>query len=1000
MIKLYLYARRYLSVLLVCCSMGAFAQQTVTGKVTSSDDGSPIPGVNILEKGTTNGTVTDADGKYSISVGSNATLVFSFVGYISQEASVSGKTIADVSLVSDVTSLSEVVVVGYGSQDKKEITGAAVTVKSESFNRGNVNDPTQLLQGKVAGVSISKPGSDPNEGFAMRIRGVTSANATSPLVVIDGVIGASLSNVDPNDIASMDVLKDGSAAAIYGSRGSAGVILITTKKGKSGKAQIDVNSYLAIEEIAKAVPVMSAAEYVGIGGQDKGSSTDWLGQVTQTGQSKVTNIGLSGGAGNLTYRASFNYRSIQGILKGSGYDQINGRFNLQQNVLNNKIRVSMDMAITSRASNYSFQEALRYAAIYNPTAPIFEPDPVGAPNPYGSPFYERTLFDNFNPVGIISQNLNDGKKNTLNLSGKIEVDLLPGLTGVVSAAMQKDNSTTGQYYAIHANFRGYNRHGLASRNSDNSDFQLFEGYLNYTKQINDLHLSAIGGYSYQQQTFQGFGLTAGNFLSDALSYNQLPFSQDLATKGLISLSSYYSPDAKIVAFFGRLNLNYKETYLLSASLRHEGSTKFGVNNRYGDFPAVSGAVILSNLFSIPSVNSLKLRVGYGMTGALPIGNGISQFQLFQSTGSYYYNGGVQTPIVSSNLTPNPDLKWESKSEINAGVDFALLNNRLTGSIDWYQRTANDFIINRPVDPSTHVAGTQFQNVGEIQTSGIELALTYGVIQTADFKWSTTLVGTHYKSVLNTYPGTEGKTNGFADTNAGMGAPGQNNTYPVSVIAGEQVGVIYGPRFSGTVDSNGSPLMIAADGSLKLATDVAISNRSSSVVLGYGLPTFELGWTNSFTYKNFDLNFFLRGSFGHSLVNSWRAFYEPIVPGQINSYNRVTTKYSRSDIKDAQFSSYYVETADFIKLDNATIGYNIPMGAKSPISKLRVWVGGNNLFVITSYTGVDPEVRLQDINSADNGGFTSTTPDPFAPGIERRSTYFRSRTYTFGVNFTF
>ncbi len=907
------------------------------------------------------------------------------------------QTTVNATLASDVTALSEVVVVGYGTQEKKDVTGSVVSLKSESFNKGNVNDPAQLLQGKIAGVSVSKPGSDPNEGFVIRLRGVTSVGATGPLVVIDGVIGASLQNIDPNDIASMDVLKDGSAAAIYGSRGSAGVILITTKKGKVGAPKIDFNSYVAIDNIAKSVPVMSRDAYLGVGGTDLGSNTNWINQVTRTGVTKVQNLGISGGTENTKYRISVNYRNVNGILQNSGFDQLNSRINLQQSAWKNKIRVSLDVSTTTRKSNYSFQEALRYAAIYNPTAPVFETDPVNAPNPFSSPYFERTLFDNFNPVGIIKQNINEGTKNTINLGGKVEVDILPGLTGVVSAAMQRESEITGQYYSRNANFRGFNRGGLASRNTNWAQFQLIESYATYNKQFGDVHLQVTAGHSYQIGSAEGFGLTSGGFLSDALGYNQLPFSQDLAKGGLTTLSSYSNAESKIVAVFGRVNLNYKETYLLSASMRNEGSSRLGLANLRGNFPSVSGAVVLSNLFSIPQVNSLKVRVGYGNTGALPLGAGFSQLQFNQS--GYGYNGGVLIPAATTTISPNADLKWENKTEINAGIDFGVLNNRLTGSLDVYKRNAKDFILLRPVDPSTHVGSQQYQNLGEIETKGIEFAATYAAVQKTDFTWTTTLVFNQYKSILKSYPGTESTTIGLPETGAGMGAPGQNNTYPISDIAGQQIGTIFGPRFSGQVDSGGSPLMVAADGSLKLSTDATFT-RADHQNLGHGLPSFDLGWTNSFTYKSFDFNFFLRGSFGHSLVNSWRAFYEPIIPGQINSYNRVTTKYSRSDIKDAQFSSYYVEKGDFLKLDNATLGYNFKMGGNSPLSKLRVYVSGNNLFVITSYTGVDPEARLEDKASSDNGGFTATVPNVLAPGIDRRSTYFRARTITIGVNLTF
>jgi len=965
---------------MVLASTMAMAQQVVTGKVTAGEDGSPIPGVNVLEKGTSNGTVTDVDGNYRITVGSNATLAFSFVGYQTQEMQVAGQSTVNPVLQSDVTSLSEVVVVGYGSQDKKEVTSATISVKSESFNKGNINDPAQLLQGKAAGVVVTKPGSDPNEGFNIRIRGITSAGSVSPLVVIDGVIGASLSNVDPNDIASFDVLKDGSAAAIYGTRGSAGVILVTTKKGKAGKTQVDFNSFVAIDKIAKSVPVMGRDEYVQVpGATDLGSNTDWVKEVTRTGVSKVNNLGLSGGSGNTTYRFSLNWRDVEGILKKSGFDQINGRFSLQQSAFNNRLRLNFDMANTSRESKLGFQEALRYAVIRNPTAPIYDASAAG--KQYGG-YAEQTLFDNYNPVSIINQNWNNKKANTINLSGKIDFDIIKGLTGTISYATQKENFVTDQYYAKTAYFRGTNRNGLAIRNEDNTKFQLFEGFGNYTTQVGDLNLTALAGYSYQQTNTEGFGLTTGNFLTDAVGDNRLDYSQDVQ-KGIASLTSYKSPDYKIIAGFGRVNLNYKETYLLSGSVRREGSTRFGEGHKWGTFGSASGAVVLTNLVEIPSVNSLKVRAGWGRTGALPNGNGYSQTQ-FSQNGSYGISNGVYIPVVTTSLAPNPSLGWETKTEINAGLDFALLSSRLTGSFEVYQRDAKDFIQNKAIDAATHVASNQYQNFGEVKTNGVELTLGYAVIQKGLFTWNTSLVASHYLSKFVHLNGGSADETGFYDTSTNpspaLGAPGQNSTYMTFEKAGGRVGDIYGPKFLG----------VNADGT---------NNLSAPETLGHGLPSVDLGWTNTFTYGNWDLNFFLRSTLGHSLVNSYRAFYEPVVSGQTSSYNRVKTKYYDPSITTPNFSSYYVEKGDFVRLDNAQLGYNFKTTGTS-ISRFRIYVSGNNLFVITKYTGVDPEARLEDKGSSDNGNFLATTANPFVAGIDRRSTYFRARTVTLGVNLTF
>jgi iron complex outermembrane receptor protein len=724
---------------------------------------------------------------------------------------------------------------------------------------------------------------------------------------------------------------------------------------------------------------MDRAGYLAVGGTDLGSNTDWTKQVTQSGVTVVNNLGLSGGTGNTVYRFSVNVRDVQGILKNSGFDQINGRFSLQQTAFNGKVRFSLDASSTTRNTNYSFQEALRYAVTYNPTAPILASG--GANSVTGGPYYEASLFDNFNPVGILNQNINDGKKTTINVSGKLDVDILPGLTGTATYAIQRENELTGQYYSKYAYFRGFNRTGLAQRNTNQGSKDILEMYLSYNKQMNDLNLAVTAGYSYQERQNQGYGVSTGNFLTDALGYNALSSSQDLAKGGLTTLSSYASPDQKLIGFFGRANANYKETYLLSASVRHEGYSGFGLGNKWGTFGAVSGAVVLNKLFDIPSVSNLKLRAGYGLTGALPPTYGLSQTQYGQSA-SYGYSGGGLIPVVNTTLAPNANLKWEQKAEVNVGLDFGFMNNRLTGSLDVYQRNATNFILSRPIDASQNVASTQYQNLGEIKSNGIELALSYAAIQKADFTWTTTLVASHVKSVLvKLYSGTETAT-GLPETGSSLGAPGQNSTYTIQNIAGQQVGTMWGPTYQG-VDASGNPILSATPG-----------------IIGHGLPTLDLGWTNTFTYKNFDLNFFFRGTFGHQIINSYRAFYEPVVGGQISSYNRVNTKYFDPNLKNAQWSSYYVENGDFVKLDNLQLGYNFRFAQGSMISKMRVYAGGNNLIVITGYTGTDPEARLTDSGGTDNGAFNPTVANPLAPGIDRRNNYFRARTVTLGVSLSF
>jgi TonB-dependent starch-binding outer membrane protein SusC len=980
MTKLYLFVRRYLAVVMVLGAASAFAQQSVSGKITSSDDGSGIPGVNVLEKGTTNGTVSDADGSYTINAGSGATLVFSFVGYLSQEVSVGSQTSLNVTLQSDITSLSEVVVVGYGTQDKKELTSSVVTVSAKDFNKGNINDPTQLLQGKVAGLSIYNRGGDPNSAAIIRLRGLSTVGANSqPLIVVDGILGASLDNVDPNDIESTTVLKDGSAAAIYGSRGSSGVILVTTKNGsnKPGAVSVDFNTYLASSSVYNKQPVMSADQYVAAGGNDLGAKTDWQDLVTRTGNTKVQNLGISGGNANTTFRVSANFRNVEGIIKKSGFDQINTRARLTHKAFDNKLKIDISTSFTSRNTDLAFNEALRYAVLYNPTAPVRFAN---------GNYYQAVLFDNFNPVAIIDQNTAERKRKTLNFGAQVSYELAKGLTVNLNFGQQFETGNQYEYYSRNSLFRGYNRGGLARRANGESSFTLVEGFATYSKSFDKLNMDLTGGYSYQQEQFDGLFVELGNFPSDQLGYNALQNSGDRISgnPNLTNISSNKSPKNKIIAFFGRLNLNYDDAIFLNASVRREGSSKLGVNNQIGVFPAAGLAVNLNKYLQLPKVDILKLRVGWGITGSLPNEYGISQEQY-----GYSFSGGGAVTIARA---ANPDLKWEQKQEINLGVDVGL-SGRLVASLDVYTRDIKDFILlNDKLDVTKFPTNSRFENLGSLKTSGIELKVDYTNIQVGQVKWTPGIVVSSYKTTLESYlPGV------LAQARAPLGAPGQSGVNQVRIAVGEEIGQIWGPVFEGAnADGTVKFADVNGDGTVSVTDQTFLDPKADYKKLGSGIPSMELGFTNKLTYKNWDFNAFFRAAFGHSLSNNFRAFYEPIDKGAINSYNRITTPKAVAGLTESKFSSLYVEKADFLKLDNLSIGYNFKLSPTSTVKNIRFYAAGQNVFVLTSYSGIDPEPVLADQGAADNGNFLPG-PDPLSPGIDRRNAYFTSRTFTFGLS---
>lgn len=976
---------------------GMIQAQEVSGTV--SDASGPLPGASVLVKGTTNGTQTDFDGNYTLNnVDSDATLVFSYIGYKTIEIAVSGKTSINITLQEDAQALEEVVIVGYGSTTKKEITSAVTQVGEEEFNKGTINNPSELLQGKVAGLSIYNKGGNPNEDAVIRLRGISTVGSNSqPLIVIDGVIGASLNNIDPSDIANMTVLKDGSAAAIYGSRGSSGVIIVTTKSGKSGATEVSYNGSIASSSISRSVDRMTGDEFAAAGGTDLNSRTDWLDLVTRNAISNIHNVSISGGQEQTNFRLSTNFRDAQGILEKSGFNQFNSRFNATTSILNNKLKIDFNASYTKRESQFGFNEALRYAILYNPTAPVLgadSPYPFNA-DPYGGYFETLGLFDSFNPVSIINQNTNNGSRNEFTYSANFKYTLTDDVILNAIYSEQASKYSNKEYYRTTSLFRGAAtsplRKGLARLSSGENTFKLFELYGDYNLNPTDkLDLKFTAGYSFQQENFNNYFLSAGDFPNDDLEYvDALEWSQDKINAGQIDINSDRSPDQKIIAFFGRLNATFDDAIYFNASVRREGSTKLGENNKWGLFPALGLGVDLNKYLDLQNTDLFKVRLGYGVTGSLPSDYGLANAR-FEPTAD----------LLSTNqiTDANPDLKWEEKAETNLGIEYT--SGRLSTTLDLYTRKVSDFILERTVDVALFPTGSRVENGGDLSTKGFELAINYDIIKKDDLSYNSGLVLSSYKTKLDSFDATTLRGN--------LGAPGQNDTAVILVAPNEAIGEIWGPIWTGEI-VDGSQTFVDVNGDGTVQADQLISNiidadddgvRDGDLAkLGKGIPDFELGWSHAITYKNWDFNAFFRGAFGHSLVNNFRVFYEPRVGSQ-GSYNFINTELANAEITNAKFSSLYVEKADFVKLDNVSVGYTFNMGESKYIKGLRLSLSGQNLFTITGYTGADPEPALTDRGSIDNGGFLGTNADPLTPGIDRRYNYFASRTVTFGVNVNF
>jgi len=976
----------------------AHAQRTeITGTVTDASDGSPLPGVNIVVPGTTTGTTTDAEGQYTLDVPADAdSLSFSFIGYVTVTVPIEGRTQINVELSPDVQLLEDVVVVGYGTQERQQITGSVSSVREEDFVKGNVSNVSELVQGKIPGLTISSAGGgDPNSNPTLRLRGLSSFGSNQePLVVIDGVIGGNLDNLDPNDIASIDVLKDASASAIYGTRGSAGVIVVTTKSGgrigSSGGEDVSVsyNGYATLETIENKNDVLSASQYrelsqqTGIGAPDLGSSTNWFDEITRNGYTSVQNLAIAGRSENTTFRVSGNFRDRQGIQKHTGFEQVNGRLKITHMALDQRLTLGVNIGVTSREEDRGFGDAFRYAQTFNPTAPV-RADSFETTGGY----FEQPLFDYFNPVAIIEEGERTGEKQFF--TGSIRADyefreLIPNLRISAFYSLENNSERTREFYAkTHKLLGGATSTALgtgqAVRNTFDSEEELFETTINYTTDLEDLSVEALAGYSYNDFENEGTNTSGGDFISDAVGFTNLSYAQDFS-QGEGTVGSFQNLH-RIIGFFGRTNLNWDNTYFLNASIRREGSSWFGTNNKWGTFWSVGGGIELTNVLEIPFFDRLKLRGSYGITGQDAPFSGIS-IRRYGPEGNFFTSGNfIQSFAPVSN--PNPDLKWEERKEFNIGADFEALDSRLTGSVEYYQKDIEDLLFEVSVPVPPNLFPTTWDNIGSLESSGVEASFSYNIFQSSELNWNTGLTFAWFSpTVLKDYISDD------VQYVSNAGSPGLNSTPLIKVEEGEPIGEIFGKVFA-EIGPSGEWLFFDSNGNKVTADQITLDDQR---VLGNGLPDYQFGWTNTVNYKNWDLNLFFRGVFGHQLVNTFRLFYE--TPNQISSYNVLDSAYDVIDLRESpQFSDFQVENGDFVKLQNATLGYNFSMENSRFVRSLRVYFSVNNAFTITSYDGINPEPRYVDTFENNNPNDDSA----LAPGIERRDQWFTSRTFSLGIN---
>lgn len=919
---------------------------SVRGVVSDAANGEPIPGVVVMVQGSDNGVSTDLDGRYVLPLKGrkNPVIVFRSIGYTTQEIAVNGRPDIDVSLSADIEFLDEVVVIGYGTLDKKELTSAISHVSSKEFLATAGADPTMMIQGKVAGVSIENTGAaDPNNNASIQIRGISSRNAgLGPLIVIDGIPGGNMDNINSNDIESIDILKDGAASAIYGTRGSNGVVLINTKKGaKDGAFHTSYEVVTGANIMVKDLEMLSAQEFrekkVATGSaEDFGGNVDWLKEVSRVGLSHQHTLTLSGGNMDNNFRVSADYRKANGIDRRSEREEYGARAGFNHNSKNGLFTFMVNLAPRLVRSKSADWNVFHYAIEANPTSPIYDPQD---PSRYFSFLGQRA---DKNPVEIINTEMNDHEYKLLDWDASARLNILPGLSTQVTYSDQYIGSVGG--YFIPSTNNKTNR-SEASRSYDQTEKHAIEWVTNFQKSFGDHNLKAMAGYSWQTIMYSGFSASNKDFTNDGTTYDALSQGEWGLEEGHDGTSSYRN-DSKLIAFFGRVNYDYKGKYLFTASLRYEGSSKFGVNNKWGYFPAVSAGWRISQEDFMKGcsswLNDLKLRADFGVTGNQDFAS-YQSLSTMTGYGQYYYQGKWFT-VWGASKNVNPDLRWEKGINWNVGLDFTVLNNRFSGSVNYFNRTQQDLLGGYNVSIPPYLFSTTFANVGTMKNSGIEIELRGNVIDRKDLTYNVTLVGSTMDNRFVSFSNSEYKGQKFYYV-----APTEDPFpfhYLQRIEEGERIGNFHMWKFAG-FNASGEWIIYDKNGDYKIGMDATDEDMYS---VGNGLPKFTASWSNYLRYKNFDLNVYFRGAFGFDIFNIHEFYYG--IPGMTSNVMKLAYTKNAGISENPLVCDYYLEKGDYVKLDLLTLGYTFNFNGKY-VDNLRLSVTGKNLLTFTSFSGVDP-----------------------------------------------
>lgn len=942
--------------------MCVFAQQITVQGIVKDQTGEPVIGAAVVQENTTNGTITDFDGKFVLTLPEDSKIRVSYVGYASQTIPVKGMKEINVILKEDTEMLNEVVVIGYGSVAKKELTSAVSHVSSKDFLNVGSSDPAMQIQGKVAGVSIDNAGAaDPNVSSSIQVRGLSSRSAgTGPLIVIDGVPGGNLQNLNSNDIESIDILKDGAASAIYGTRGSNGVVLVTTKKGSTdGTVHTSYSGYVSVDMISNTLEVLSADEFrelrVPQGGTDYGADTDWMKEITRTGFSHTHALTVSGGNAQNNYRATVDFRQANGIDLRSDRKEWGARASFNHTSKNGLFKFTANIAPRFINKNNSNWEAFDKALLANPTTPVYDPaDPAG-----------KKYFDfkgqeaGWNPVEKLELEQSYDEAKYLDWDATAKLNLLPllvkggmsdhSLTTQLTIAQQINDNMNYWFIPSTATTEiNAGRKGEAAQNYTKNRQESLEWLVNYGFEKNGHNVRFMGGYSYQYWMNNGLNAENKDFASDALGWNNLGNGEYNQEEGRNGMGSYRN-DSKLIAFFGRVSYDYKQRYLFTASLRYEGSSKFGANNKWGYFPAISAGWRVSDedfMKNIKWVNDLKVRADLGITGN-------QNFDSYRSLATYggfgwvFYNGAYyQGWAPGKNV--NPDLKWEKGVNWNVGLDFSLFDYKLTGSVNYYNRKQQDLLGDYTVPIPPYLYNSTFVNVGTMKNTGLEIDLNIQAVKTKDFTYNIGFVGATNNNKFVKFSNELYKGNPYVDV---CDMPSPNNPGKLQRIAeGERIGNFRTWSYAGT-DENGNWLVWNKDNTEKIP--VANATEDDKRITGNGLPKFTASLSNTFSYKNWDLSLYFRGAFGFDIFNVHNLYYG--LQGMNKTSNVLKKAYGENAVVSTGsnvLTDYFMEKGDYVKLDVVTLGCTLNPEKKF-LERIRLYATARNLATVTGFSGVDP-----------------------------------------------